>query len=119
MKVTEALKTEVLNVLAEMAVEGQLDGDINSLDIDTVFEKAEQNLKDDKETFTAASWKSHSIESLGDYLSGGENLRDSYNILKKAQAEGNGRDMADNYVTMVQLYEDTFTVNQLLEEVEP
>lgn len=39
------LRDAVKSVLVEMAIEGKLDGDINDLDIDTVFEKVEDILQ--------------------------------------------------------------------------
>lgn len=114
MKVTQVLKMEVLAVLSQMAVDGDLDGDISGLDIDEVFDKAVKRIEGTSDTFTT---QMHFVEILEGFISGGESPRQCFKDLQKAKADGNGNDPASYHIGMAELYEDTFSVNQLLQEI--
>ena len=118
MELTQALKYEVHAVLVDMAINNELEGDINELDIDSVFDKAIDNLKGNDLVKTR-----HITEALGEYIipdeDEGETLTSCYNRLKGAQANGNGDKLVDYYVTPVQRYEYSFTIDELLELVQP
>jgi hypothetical protein len=117
MQVTEALKSAVHQVLVEMAIDDELSGDINDLCVDTLFEKAEQKLKDSDFT------RLHEIEAIGEYIipdaDEGETLSSCYQRLKDEQTKGNGDKNVDYYVTPVERYEYSFTVDELLDLIKP
>lgn len=110
MKLTEAFKEEVKNVLINMAESGDLDGDISQLCIDTVFEQATEAL--------IASPTLHEVESLLDFTCV-ENPGNALAVLKVAQTEGKGDDLADYFIDMAEMFEETFTVSELLEIIKP
>jgi hypothetical protein len=111
MQVTETLKQAVHKVLIDMAINCELEGDINALDIDTVFEKAQTKIKEDELAIAR-----HEAEGLGNFLLE-EYLFDVRTKLIRLAQAGKGHEMVDHHFTPIEIYEHTFTINDLLSEI--
>lgn len=109
--VTQALKTEVHQVLVEMAQDFQLDGDINEVDIDSVFDKAVEKVKENDHARIR-----HEAEVLSFYIGVSESLLERKKLVQAKEA-GYGGEAADSFITISEAYEDFFTVNDLLTEI--
>lgn len=104
MRVTEALKMAVQQVLVDKAINFEMDGDMNELDINDVFAKAEDMIKNN-----SLYSRGHRREVLySEILSGGTENNNALSALDSA----NDSDMAINVVDVVELYEN-FTVKEI------
>jgi hypothetical protein len=110
MQVTESLKWAVQQVLVDMAMNFELDGDINALDIDTVFEKAEGKIKED-DLLNAR----HEAEVLTNYISWEVNPTSARLKLIGLAQSGKGNDLVDHHFTPSEMFEGTFTVKDMLD----
>lgn len=99
----------VKSVLVNMTIDCELPSDMTELDIHSVFEKAQENLKDNDEYKRCCA-----IEKLGDYVS--DDAIEAYENLLK-QAEIDDQVLADDVVSMWEPLEFRYTVAQLLDEI--
>ena len=104
----QAVKQELIN----LAVEDKFPMDLNSLDIDEVFKKAEAKLNSDE-----AYKRQQMIAKLDNYVSG-NNVEEQFNILESLDSK-HDKDLADDHLDILHRFEYDFLVEDLWQEIQP
>ena len=104
----QAVKQELIN----LAVEDKFPMDLNNLDINEVFKKAEAKLANNE-----AYNRDQMIEKLGNYVAG-DNVEEQFNILESLDRK-HDKDFADDHLNVVQRFEWAFLIEDLWQEIQP
>lgn len=110
MKVTDELKEAVKEVLIDMAIDDELPMDMTTLDIDTVFDRAIDKVKQDKDYVLDQEVK----ELCSKYIM---NPFDEAKEIWKNLNSMDDNDMSGDHFDMVQAFETSFTIADLAEIV--
>ena len=116
MKNTDFMLAEKMKeIFVEMAINDKFPLDINELDVSGVLEKAQKRLKKDELYVRNAK-----LEALKEFVFV-EDIDELMNALDILEAHPDKTDITSwvDGITMVERYETSFTVRDLLEEITP